>query len=666
MKKIFVVEDSKLDKNKIKAVLSELNYELRYFNRAKKVLQVLKNSSQSEFPDLILIDLILAGQISGYQLGVEIKNNYQLPIIFLTGLAKIDQASTNSDLFLTRPIKKKDLKENIQLLLEKKKFNNSNLDKLNKKIVNKLEKQIWYYKDPYTYKLVNASYAQFLGKNEADFFNQNIFNILDLKRAEKIIVENIDIFMEKKLIEKERWIKNSQGESRLLAIKKSPVFDQKGNVQSIFCQADDITEKNILENELRKNRDNLQRIIETIPDMIFLINKNGYILDFWTGDDSKLFYSKDKIIRKNLENILTKAEYKLFQEKSNQLFQNEGTVSFEYSLVIKQVKKFFEAKMINLNSQKNDSRIIVSVRDVSARKNTNLKLRNLSKEYEIILSNVDNAIFLLSVEGEEFRYQRLNCFHEKTTGLKSKEVKGKTPLEVFDKKTALNILKKYKKCVTEKKVISYEEELDLPAGKKIWLTKLTPVIINGKVEKIVGSSLDITENKRKEKEIEYLSFHDKMTGLYNRRYFENELKRLETSRKLPIAILIADLDNLKYINDQFGHLKGDQYIKIAADIIKNSTREADIAARIGGDEFALILPETTLKEADLIYQRIKKQEKNYLETKDAIKTFSISIGYAVKTRPKLKLKEVFKLADQKMYQAKAEKKKNGLNYRANY
>lgn len=135
------------------------------------------------------------------------------------------------------------------------------------------------------------------------------------------------------------------------------------------------------------------------------------------------------------------------------------------------------------------------------------------------------------------------------------------------------------------------------------------MIINGKVEKIVGSSLDITENKRKEKEIEYLSFHDKMTGLYNRRYFENELKRLETSRKLPIAILIADLDNLKYINDQFGHLKGDQYIKIAAEIIKNSTREADIAARIGGDEFALILPETTLKEADLIYQRIKKQEK---------------------------------------------------------
>lgn len=215
----------------------------------------------------------------------------------------------------------------------------------------------------------------------------------------------------------------------------------------------------------------------------------------------------------------------------------------------------------------------------------------------------------------------------------------------------------YRRCLRNKSVITYEEELDLPAGKKVWLTKLTPVINKGKVEKIVGSSLDITENKRKEKEIEYLSFHDEMTGLYNRRYFENEMKRLESSRKLPITIIIADLDNLKSVNDNFGHQVGDKYIKNASKMINDSIRDEDIAARIGGDEFAIILTETDYEGAEKIYQRIKTAEKKYLEQDSAIDVFSISIGYAVKNKRNLKLEKIFKKADQKMY---LNKKKNKL------
>lgn len=162
-------------------------------------------------------------------------------------------------------------------------------------------------------------------------------------------------------------------------------------------------------------------------------------------------------------------------------------------------------------------------------------------------------------------------------------------------------------------------------------------------------------------QIEYLSFHDDMTGLYNRRYFENELERLEFSRKLPISIMIADLDNLKYINDKFGHLKGDEYIKTASEMIKNSIRHSDIAARIGGDEFALILSETSIKESQKICQRIKNKEKDYLKKENSIEIFSISIGYAVKDNSELKLKEIFKLADQKMYKNKEKNKAESSN-----
>jgi diguanylate cyclase (GGDEF)-like protein len=148
------------------------------------------------------------------------------------------------------------------------------------------------------------------------------------------------------------------------------------------------------------------------------------------------------------------------------------------------------------------------------------------------------------------------------------------------------------------------ENIDIYLDKK--------VITKEEVEKIVGSSLDITENKIKEKEIQYLSFHDEMTGLYNRRYFENEIQRLNSSRKLPITILVADLDNLKYVNDNFGHQTGDNYIITAAQMISDSIRDEDIAARIGGDEFALILPDTESSGAQKIYKRIKEKQNKYL------------------------------------------------------
>ncbi|MGZ5490581.1 MAG: diguanylate cyclase domain-containing protein, partial [Nitrososphaeraceae archaeon] len=90
---------------------------------------------------------------------------------------------------------------------------------------------------------------------------------------------------------------------------------------------------------------------------------------------------------------------------------------------------------------------------------------------------------------------------------------------------------------------------------------------------------DITLSKEYEKKIEYFSFHDKLTGLYNRRYFEEELKRLDTKRQLPISIIMADIDGLKYVNDKFGHNCGDKLINDSSNIIKNSCRKEDIVAR---------------------------------------------------------------------------------------
>jgi diguanylate cyclase (GGDEF)-like protein len=156
-------------------------------------------------------------------------------------------------------------------------------------------------------------------------------------------------------------------------------------------------------------------------------------------------------------------------------------------------------------------------------------------------------------------------------------------------------------------------------------------------------------------EVEYLSFHDEMTGLYNRRYFENELDRLATSRRLPITLLVADMDNLKIVNDNHGHKMGDQYLKAAAKILNESSREEDVVARIGGDEFAIILPETGFRAADKVYQRIKFNLRQYNQQQDLVEKLDISIGFAVRTKKEQNLDQIFKQADKMMYNNKGKR-----------
>jgi diguanylate cyclase (GGDEF)-like protein len=156
-------------------------------------------------------------------------------------------------------------------------------------------------------------------------------------------------------------------------------------------------------------------------------------------------------------------------------------------------------------------------------------------------------------------------------------------------------------------------------------------------------------------EVEYLSFHDEMTGLYNRRYFENELDRLSVSRRLPITLLVADMDNLKIVNDNYGHKMGDLYIKAAAEILKKSSREEDVAARIGGDEFAIILPETAFEAADKVYRRIKSNLREYNQQQNLVEELDISLGFAVRTEKDQNLDQIFKKADKMMYNNKGKK-----------
>ena len=160
------------------------------------------------------------------------------------------------------------------------------------------------------------------------------------------------------------------------------------------------------------------------------------------------------------------------------------------------------------------------------------------------------------------------------------------------------------------------------------------------------SILTIDDNIYYLKDREILLFKDKLTGLYNKTFFEEELSRLNTERQLPISLIMGDINGLKLINDAFGHSMGDSVLKKAAGIMTDSFRDEDIVSRVGGDEFVILLPLTMEKTALEIVERVKRKlENNPLEY---IK-ISISFGTATKTSVDEDINKVYKKAEDRMY-----------------
>jgi diguanylate cyclase (GGDEF)-like protein len=159
---------------------------------------------------------------------------------------------------------------------------------------------------------------------------------------------------------------------------------------------------------------------------------------------------------------------------------------------------------------------------------------------------------------------------------------------------------------------------------------------------------------RYKEELKHLSYHDSLTGLYNRTYLNHVIK-IGAIRN-PI-VFSMDIDRLKYVNDNFGHLEGDKLIVSVSEILKKSFRKEDLVARIGGDEFVAILSDAEEKTADCIMERIKEEtEKANLAIREDYLRISVSTGYAIKENENEEIDFLMKKADEKMYEDKRSKK----------
>lgn len=301
---------------------------------------------------------------------------------------------------------------------------------------------------------------------------------------------------------------------------------------------------------------------------------------------------------------------------------------------------------------------LLKLRREIAKLKAQIEEMSLSEErYRSLVESTEDSIYLVE---RDYRYLFINKKHLSRLGLSKKNFQGKTFDELHSEEDTRDFTEKVDKVFKTGKSLQYEHKSQI--DDKHFLLTLSPV--RGKNKKIISVTVvskDITRLKNLEESLRTLSLTDDLTDLYNRRGFfalaEHQLKVADRQKK-GLFLLYADFDNLKKINDKFGHNEGSRALVETAKILKKHFRKSDIMARMGGDEFAIIPVVSTGERPDKIAERLKQCLKLYYSKQNRGYRLSISIGIAYYDPDKpCSIEELLSRADKLMYEQKKLKAK---------
>jgi diguanylate cyclase (GGDEF)-like protein len=329
------------------------------------------------------------------------------------------------------------------------------------------------------------------------------------------------------------------------------------------------------------------------------------------------------------------------------------------------------------------SRVIVTLMDIGPQKSLEKELQDSRAHYQALFqdspvslwvedfSEVKTILQRLRVKGvkniRHYLNENPNIVDACRDAIKVSDVNRRT-LELFSAKSRQDLINNLNLVFRDEMRIHFLNQLvDLWEGRLAYeATGINYTLSGNRIDiyihftimpgheetwdRVLLSIEDMTARKKAEDYLRYFGTHDILTKLYNRTYFEEELSRLKGSRRFPVSIIVTDVDGLKKINDQNGHQVGDDLIRRTAEVLKASFRDEDVVARIGGDEFAIIMPETDGNAVDQAVSRIRRilELNNKYYSGPAL---SLSIGMATGKKG-ANLMDVQREADDRMYQEK--------------
>ncbi len=428
-------------------------------------------------------------------------------------------------------------------------------------------------------------------------------------------------------------------------------------INSLARKINQYLDRKKAEEALKKSEAYHRSIIEVIPDIIFRINKQGIYLDVIASSDEMLRQSSKELLGKNLRDVLPEKIVISTLTYINKAIKNKALQIYEYELEVPAGNMWFEARILPFGEEE----VFTLVRNITERKRMEESLRKSQQQFASLFQSNPEATIYLDKKGN---IKNINSRFTELFGYTLEEIKGIKvdsgliqPPDKMKESTELTQKAFKGEYIRIETVRKKKDGILFPV-----YISASPLYIEGKYQGVIGIYQDITKRKKTEEKIEKLARIDSLTGCYNRGYGLELLDRqikLSQRNKSHLLLAFLDIDKFKSINDTFGHNEGDKVLKEVVELFKSSLREVDIICRMGGDEFLLAFPDSSLQEVPLIRERLEESfsQLNHQIKKNYQIQFSIGFSEYLPDKPKT-VDELITLADQEMYKEKKKYKEN--------
>jgi len=507
--------------------------------------------------------------------------------------------------------------------------------------------------------VANKSFAKFIGADFEELAGKTDLDYFPRETAEKYRRDDAYVLKSGKPLILEEIIENDTGKPLYLLTHKKPIQVEGSGEPYLFLFSVDITRQKEAEREARVNAERYRMLFESMVsgfvlcDVVF--DANGEAEDFIYLEINPAY---EKMSGRKKEDYLGKSMRGSFPYMEEYLFdaykktiQTGGAVELErYS---PRLGRYFS--ILAFIPEKGKFAFLTT--DITQRRQMEEAIYTEKEYFRVTLQSLGDGVITTDVRQ---RIQLMNTAAEEMTGWTQKEARGKPFLEVFrisaeeDGQPVPNPIEKALLTNRVSGLRNHAVLTDKRGGVRSVADSAAPIKdAQGRTTGVVMVFRDVTEKKSYDDSIRYLTYHDQLTGLYNRMYFEQSINRIEKNFKQPVSVLMGDVNGLKLTNDLFGHAQGDELLRTIARILKTNCPDSALAARWGGDEFMVCLSKTDEKDAEKIIARIHdacSREKKV--NSEQVILPSISIGSATDVDGSEGIYKTIQKAENNMYKAK--------------
>lgn len=404
--------------------------------------------------------------------------------------------------------------------------------------------------------------------------------------------------------------------------------------------------KNIQE-QLSQSEERFRSLFDKAPLGYQSLDCEGNFIEVNQQWLDTLGYSREEVVGKWFGSFLP-PEYREEFRKRFPIFKAPGKIHSEFKLLHKSGKLVFIAfdGKISYDSNGEFKQTHCILQDITKQKMSEENLRVSEEKYSNYIENAPYAVFVVNQNG---RFLEANRSISVITGYDREQLLTMSIKDITAKESIESALHSFENLKSAG-CMSTELEYKHRNGSIRWWSIDA---VQSSEEQYLCFASDITARKDAEATLLHLSYHDFFTGLFNRRFFEEELKRIDIPSMLPLSIFMGDINGVKLVNDAFGHSEGDRLIVESAKIISSCCRSGDTVARIGGDEFGILMPKTDVATALDILSKIQVA-LNTFDTNAHKDRFmhSVSLGFATKKTIDEEVGQILRIAEEFMYQRK--------------